>query len=228
MGVLFGLYDWRFEVLALVSHAQYLDKTYGVGPHTISVPRWKRAEGVSFQPSFPVSDQDFLKIIAILRMAVPYTGMIISTREPPWLRKIAFKIGISQTSAASQTSPGGYGEGKAGSQFEISDERSLAEVVEGILKQDLLPSFCTACYRSGRTGEDFMSLAKSGKIHTLCRPNAILTFAEYLEDYATEDVKKLGWKVIEKYLREIPKKEIQRTTKERLLKIRKGQRDLYF
>jgi 2-iminoacetate synthase len=229
IGVLFGLYDWRFEVLALVSHAQYLDKKFGVGPHTISVPRWQPADSVNWEKApYSVSEDKLLKIIAILRMAVPYTGMIISTRERPEIRAKAFEIGISQTSAASRTSPGGYGmEGKL-SQFSLSDHRTVDEVLEGILKQELLPSFCTACYRLGRTGQNFMNLAKPGNIQNFCRPNAILTFKEYLEDYASEKVRKLGLKIIDQYLEKIPKSSIMKETKKRLHRIEQGERDIYF
>lgn len=229
IGVLFGLYDWRFEVLALVSHAQYLERKFGVGPHTISVPRWQPANSVNWQKApYSVSEKELLKIIAILRMAVPYTGMIISTRESPETRAKAFEIGISQTSAASRTSPGGYGmEGRL-SQFSLSDHRTIDEVLESILKQELLPSFCTACYRLGRTGQDFMNFAKPGSIQNFCRPNAILTFKEYLEDYASEKVRELGLKIIDKYLKKIPNLNIMRETKKRLQRIEGGERDIYF
>ncbi len=229
IGVLFGLYDWRFEVLALVSHAQYLDKKFGVGPHTISVPRWQPAETVSWlKPPFPVPEKELLKIIAILRMAVPYTGMIISTRERPEIRAKAFEIGISQTSAASRTSPGGYGRERNLSQFSLSDHRTIDEIIESVLNQNLLPSFCTACYRLGRTGQDFMDFAKPGNIQNFCRPNAILTFQEYLEDYASKQVKKLGTKILNQYLQQIPDLNIKKETQNRLKKIEKGERDLYF
>jgi 2-iminoacetate synthase len=235
LGALFGLYDWRFEILALISHAQYLDKKFGIGPHTFSVPRFQQAPGVSFSPEYPVGEKELLKIIAILRIAVPYTGMIISTRERPELRKKAFEIGISQTSAGSKTSVGGYGQNsklkvnkKIGRQFQLQDERALDEVVESVLKQGLLPSFCTACYRSARTGKNFMNLAKSGDIHNFCRPNALLTFKEYLEDFAAQEIKSLGVKVIKKYLAKIPNSQIQKETKIRLAKIENGERDLYF
>jgi 2-iminoacetate synthase len=229
LGVLFGLYDYRFEVLALVSHAKYLDRKFGVGPHTFSVPRWQPAETVSWkQPPHFVSENELLKIIAILRMAVPYTGMIISTRERPEIRTKAFEIGISQTSAASRTSPGGYGTKEELAQFSLSDHRPVDEVLKGILKQGLLPSFCTACYRKGRTGKLFMSLAKPGSIQNLCRPNGILTFKEYLEDYASEEVKELGMKIIGKYLKQISDSSIQKETQRRLERIENGERDLYF
>lgn len=232
IGVLFGLYDWRFEVLSLVSHAQFMDKHLGVGPHTISVPRFRNAPTVTYQPEYPVSDEDFLKIIAILRVAVPYTGMILSTRERPEIRKRAFKLGISQTSAGSKTSPGGYGKfSKEEVQFEIYDLRSLEEVINDILEDKLIPSFCTACYRIGRTGENFMNLAKPGEIQKFCRPNGILTFVEYLEDFAQTNGKKeiyqKGYEVIEYYLNQIDDN-IRKETIKRIERIKKGERDLYF
>jgi 2-iminoacetate synthase len=229
LGVLFGLYDYKFEVLGLISHAQYLDKKFGVGPHTFSVPRWQPAETVGWkEPPYSVSENELLKIIAILRMAVPYTGMIISTRERPEIRAKAFQIGISQTSAASRTSPGGYGKNKGLEQFSLLDHRSVDEVLKSILEQELLPSFCTACYRKGRTGKLFMSLAKPGKIQNLCRPNALLTFKEYLEDYSSKEVKKLGLKIINKYLGKIPDENIRKETHVRLKRIEYGERDLFF
>lgn len=229
IGVLFGLYDWKFEVLALVSHAQYLDKKHGVGPHTISVPRFQPAETVTMKSDYEVSEDELLKIIAILRLAVPYTGMIISTRERPEIRAKAFEIGISQTSAGSKTSPGGYGsKEKETTQFKTQDHRTTDEVVESLLKQGLMPSFCTACYRQERTGAIFMDLAKPGEIHNFCRPNAILTFKEYLEDYASAEVKVLGEEIIKKYLNEIPDKTRARHTMIRLERIMEGERDIYF
>lgn len=248
LGVLFGLYDYRFEVLGLISHAQYLEKKYGVGPHTLSVPRFQPAQTVNMQVKYAVSENELLKIIAILRMAVPYTGMIISTRERPEIRKKAFKIGISQASAASVVEVGGYKQKFPISnfkflnkdkkqrvkkqdvvkQFNTQDERSLDEIIESICKEGWLPSFCTACYRQGRTGKTFMHFAKPGEIQNLCRPNAILTFQEYLNDYASAKSKKLGKKIIEKYLKQIPNSSIKKETEERLKKINKGERDLYF
>ncbi len=229
VGVLFGLYDWRYEVLAIVSHAQYMDKNYGVGPHTISVPRFCPAQTVTYKPEFPVSDNDFLKLIAILRLAVPYTGMIISTRERPEIRKAAFKLGISQASAGSVTTPGGYGkEDSKDFQFQLHDRRSLAEVIENILEDKYLPSFCTACYRSGRTGEHFMELSKPGEIHNFCRPNGLLTFAEYLEDFAQDRLYKKGYEVINYYLNKMGGNDLGKKTKESLEKIKQGKRDLYF
>ena len=236
IGVLFGLYDWHYEILALLSHAQYMEKNLGVGPHTISFPRIQPALTVDFQAPFPVSENELLKIIAILRLAVPYTGMIISTRESAKFRQKAFELGISQTSAASRVGVGEY-QSKAkrqpsteqvAEQFIIQDERSLEQVVEGLAEQGLLPSFCTACYRSGRTGDQFMPLAKSGKIHNLCRPNAILTFKEYLLDFASPETQKIGQKIIKKYLKQIPVKKTEAETIRRLERLEKGERDLYF
>lgn len=232
LGALFGLYDWRFEVLALVSHAIYMDGEFGVGPHTFSVPRFRPAPTVAYAPQYLVPDSDFLKIIAILRAAVPYTGMIISTREKPEIRKEAFRIGISQASACSVTSVGGYGKDSGDGQFKIYDERPLIEIIEGVLDDKLLPSFCTACYRSGRTGKAFMDLAKPGDIHNLCRPNALLTFAEYLEDFVKNNgdtpVYRKGYEVIGFYLNKIENKAARDRTAEKLNKIKEGRRDVYF
>ena len=229
LGVLFGLFNYKFEVMALVSHANYLEKKFGVGPHTFSVPRWQKAGSVEWEKApHCVSEDELLKIIAILRLAVPYTGMIISTRESPETRARAFEIGISQTSAASRTSPGGYGMEGELTQFSLSDHRSLDKVMESVLRQDILPSFCTACYRLGRTGKDFMDIAKPGEIHFFCRPNAILTFKEYLIDYATEKVKVQGERVIEKYLKQIKDPKRAEETRNRLILIENGERDLYF
>lgn len=228
LGVLFGLYDWRFEVLGLVAHAQYLDKTYGVGPHTISVPRFQPAPSVSYTPEYMVFDQDFLRLIAILRLAVPYTGMIISTREQPEIRRTAFRIGISQTSAGSVTVTGGYGKESGQPQFMLHDHRPLSEVMVDVIEDELLPSFCTACYRRRRTGKRFMELAKPGEIHNLCRPNAILTFAEYLLDFTTDGLMDKGKKLIQKYLEQIEDETLKRETKKRLEQIAEGKRDVYF
>ncbi len=231
IGVLFGLYDWQFEVLSLVAHANYMEKTFGVGPHTISVPRFRPAQTVDFKPECEVSDKDFLKLVAILRLAVPYTGMIMSTREAPEIRRRAFEIGISQTSAGSRTTPGGYDkDSKDGevAQFSLNDYRSLDEVVADICRLGYLPSFCTACYRSGRTGDDFMKYAKAGTIQNFCQPNAISTFKEYLIDYASPATREAGEKLIEKEIKKINDKTIQKALEEKLKEIEKGKRDLYF
>ncbi|OGF45538.1 MAG: [FeFe] hydrogenase H-cluster radical SAM maturase HydG [Candidatus Firestonebacteria bacterium RIFOXYC2_FULL_39_67] len=228
LGVLFGLYDWKFEVLGLIAHAEHMDKVGGVGPHTISVPRLCEAPTVKYSPEYPVSDDDFLKIIAILRLSVPYTGMIISTRETPEIRRKAFKIGISQTSAASVTSTGGYGNQTDSVQFTSHDPRSLEEVIKDALADKLLPSFCTACYRLGRTGEDFMYLSKPGEIHTFCRTNGLLTFAEYLEDFASNKLKEDGYKVIDYYTKKIENPVLLTRVKEGLTEIKKGKRDIFY
>ena len=228
IGVLFGLYDWRFEVLALIAHAQYLDKKFNVGPHTISMPRFQPASTVNFSPENLVSDEDFLKIIAILRIAIPYAGMILSTRESPEIRSRAFKIGISQASAGSCTTTGGYGKIDSQPQFNIQDERKLEEVLAGIVKDGFLPSFCTACYRLNRTGEAFMGLSKPGEIHNFCRPNGILTFAEYLEDFSTNGIYEKGYALIGHYLAMIEDENLRKQTGERIELIKRGSRDLYF
>lgn len=227
MGVLFGLYDCRFEALSLLAHARHMENEYGVGPHTISVPRFRPAPSVAYAPKFPVSDQDFLRLIAVIRLALPYVGMILSTREPPNLRKKAFEIGISQASAGSRASAGGYSKNE-NVQFELADHRPVDEVVQSVCRQGLLPSFCTACYRSGRTGEYFMKFAKSGTIHNFCLPNALLTFKEYLIDYGNEKLNGLGERIIRKELEKIPDAGRRQETLRRLRAIENGKRDLYF
>lgn len=231
IGVLFGLYDWRFEVLSLAAHANYMEKTFLVGPHTISVPRFRSAPTVDFKSDHEVSDEDFLKLIAILRLAVPYTGMIMSTRESPEIRRRAFAIGISQTSAASRTTPGGYDKDdkhEEVAQFNLSDHRTLDEIVRDICKLGYLPSFCTACYRSGRTGDDFMKYAKAGTIQNFCQPNAISTFKEYLIDYASSETRAAGEEVIKKEIEKIKDANVRQKLEEKLSLVEKGERDLYF
>lgn len=233
IGALFGLYDYKFEVLGLLFHALHLDSEFGTGPHTISVPRLEPALNApaAIKPPMPVSDDEFKKLVAVIRMAVPYTGMILSTRETPGLRREVFELGISQISAGSRTNPGGYGkdsnEGFRAAQFNLGDTRTLDEVIQDIALKDHIPSFCTACYRLGRTGQDFMELAKPGLIQRFCRTNAILTFKEYLEDYASPETKKVGTRLIEKLVAETDRAGIQRTLKSRLKRIEKGERDLY-
>ncbi|UCD56942.1 MAG: [FeFe] hydrogenase H-cluster radical SAM maturase HydG, partial [Candidatus Hydrogenedentota bacterium] len=231
LGVLFGLYDFRFEILALLQHIRHLECAYGVGPHTISVPRLEPAEGseIASNPPYPVSDADFKKIVAILRLAVPYTGMIMSTREVPEMRSETFALGISQISAASCANPGGYTEGEpATAQFQLGDHRTVDEVIFDMVRLGYIPSFCTACYRLGRTGEDFMDLAKPGLIRRFCLPNAIMTFREYLEDYARPETLTAGLVAIEKTLKDIPFAERRAETRKRLARIEQGERDLYF
>jgi 2-iminoacetate synthase len=233
-GVLFGLYDYKFEVLGLLQHAQHLEAAFGVGPHTISVPRIRPAGGINLD-SFPhlVSDVEFKKLVAIIRLCVPYTGMIITTREEAKFRNEVLQLGISQLSGGSCTGVGGYCEGDGNGadrqkQFEISDERPLDRVIYDICKDGFLPSFCTACYRNGRTGDRFMAMAKIGEIQNLCQPNAILTFKEYLEDFAPPATKTLGEDVIYSYLVQIPNLKLRRKTEQRLAEIATGKRDLYF
>jgi 2-iminoacetate synthase len=234
IGTLFGLYDYRFEVLAMIEHAEHLDKTYGVGPHTISVPRIQPADNAPYSTNIPwsVSDIDFKKIVAILRCAVPYTGMILSTREPAKLREELFNLGISQISAGSKTNIGGYKQAlqhpaDIKGQFELNDTRSSGEIIRDAIKLGFLPSFCTSCYRLGRVGGDFMDMAKPGLIKLFCQPNGITTLMEYLVDYADEDTKKVGFELIEKELKNIPDEKIRKKTKEFLERIEQGERDLY-
>ncbi|MFZ5802369.1 MAG: [FeFe] hydrogenase H-cluster radical SAM maturase HydG [Candidatus Omnitrophota bacterium] len=229
IGVLFGLYDWRFEVLALMQHIRYLEKKFGVGPHTISVPRLEPATGsdVAAHPPQPVSDFDFRKIVAILRLAVPYTGIIMSTRETPHIRRETFALGVSQISAGSRTDPGGYTSKRASTeQFSLGDHRPLAQVLRDIAQLGYVPSFCTACYRLGRTGADFMDLAKPGKIKAHCDPNALSTFLEYLLDFGDGETREQGEAAIQKVLAGMP--EVGRRRAEAMLqKIREGKRDVY-
>jgi 2-iminoacetate synthase len=235
-GVLFGLYDYKFEVLALLLHALHLEEVFGVGPHTISVPRMRPAQGVNLE-TFPylVSDESFKKIVAILRLAVPYTGIILSTRERADFRDELIKVGISQLSAGSCTGVGGYrldkkGEGtcEESPQFAVEDRRSINEVITSICKSGYIPSFCTACYRSGRTGDRFMPLAKSGQIQNVCQPNAILTFKEFLMDYATPETRRSGEEAIARHLELISSPAVREKTKRILEQIAGGQRDYYF
>ena len=234
IGVLFGLYDYRFEVLALLMHAQYLDKTFGTGPHTISIPRMEPAQNApaANNPPYPVSDNDFKKLVAIIRCSVPYTGMILSTRESPKMRRELFHLGVSQISAGSKTNPGGYNEAKINpedeEQFALSDTRPTPVVIKDMMKQGFIPSFCTGCYRLGRTGKDFMELAKPGLIQNFCQPNALLTLQEYLEDYGDEEVKKIGKELIEKEANKIKNPKIKENFFIRLKEIKDGKRDLYF
>lgn len=256
IGVLFGLYDWRFETLALLAHSKYLDREYGVGPHTISFPRLRPAAGMSLD-EFPhlVADNDFMRIVASLRLAVPYTGMILSTREGPVFREEVIALGISQISGGSRTGVGEYQEGRiseapdvavsgqaasgdtcAGTsapdrevpQFEVSDQRSLDEIIQSILPQGYIPSFCTACYRSGRTGERFMVLAKDAHIHEFCQPNAILTFCEYLQDYASPKTREMAAPVLRKALAEVEPESLRDECGRRVGRVEAGERDLYF
>jgi len=228
IGALFGLYDYKFEVLALLEHARHLDAAYDIGPHTISVPRVKPANNAAASMNIPkpVSDTNFKKLVAVLRLAVPYTGIILSTRESVALRSELFNLGISQISAGSRASPGGYSKEGAG-QFSLNDTRSTGEVIKDVIDRGYVPSFCTGCYRLGRVGKDFMDLAKPGLIKFHCLPNALMTLQEYLEDYADADTKGRGEELIEEMMRYVPKGR-KRKAEEYLHKIRKGARDLYF
>jgi 2-iminoacetate synthase len=230
IGALFGLYDYKFEVLALLFHTMHLEEVFGVGPHTISVPRLEQAQGsnISSSPPYPVSDTDIKKIIAVLRLAVPYTGIILSTRENAALRNELIYLGVSQISAGSKTLPGSYSnDKKEQGQFSISDERSLSEVIEEITDRGFVPSFCTSCYRTGRTGEDFMDLAKPGDIKNFCQPNALLTFEEYLLDYNPELARKTK-ALISSEISKIPDPEVRQMTSGKIESLSRGKRDLYF
>lgn len=230
LGVLFGLYDYRFEVMGLLSHARYLEESFGVGPHTVSVPRLRSAPGVLMKPPHAISDKELLKVISVLRLALPYTGIILSTRERAVIRERAFKVGVTQASVGSVATPGGY-EGKQDSvaQFSLGDERPVREFINDILAEGVLPSFCTACYRRGRTGEAFMELARPGDIETFCSPNALLTFREYIEDFAAApELLSEASLLIEKHLREIADIGLREETRRRLVKIGSGERDLFF
>lgn len=234
-GVLFGLYDYKYEVLALLFHALHLEEVHGVGPHTISVPRLRPAAGINME-TFPhlVSDADFKKLIAIFRMAVPYTGMILSTRETAEFRDELLSIGISQLSGGSCTGVGGYckenneDREEQRPQFNVEDRRSLDQVIARVCQSDYIPSFCTACYRKGRTGDRFMALAKTGQIQDVCQPNAILTFKEYLIDYASPETQREGEEAIRKHLKQIGNAKVRQVTEKRLALIEQGTRDLYF
>lgn len=213
LGVLFGLELYKYEFAGLLMHAEHLEAVHGVGPHTISVPRIKRADDID-PAAFDngIDDDTFTKIIALIRIAVPYTGIIISTRESQEVRGKALNCGVSQISGASRTSVGGYVNEERehdSEQFDVSDQRTLDEVVNWLMRLSHIPSFCTACYREGRTGDRFMSLCKTGQIQNCCHPNALMTLSEFLEDYASEDTKKIGYELIEKELKKIPNEKVR-------------------
>lgn len=232
IGALLGLYDWRFEVMGLVRHTNHLEACYNVGPHTISFPRVKDASMLQMGSHYFVSDQDFSRIVAILRLAVPYTGMILTAREPAGLRNELLQYGVSQIDGGTKIELGGYvtkekEQDLNRGQFRINDDRSLNEIIDELLAQGMLPSFCTACYRLGRTGEHFMEFSVPGFIKRFCTPNAILTLAEYLVDYAPGKTAAEGWKVIEKNMNEL-NEHVRKEVGERIIRIRGGERDLYF
>ena len=233
IGALFGLTDYRFELLAMLMHAEHMEKTLGVGPHTISIPRLEPASNApaASTPPNSVDDLSFKKMIAILRLAVPYTGIILSTREKAELRRDLFNVGVSQISAGSKTSPGSYNKKEETNaefgQFQLGDHRSLDEVVKDVCEQGYLPSFCTACYRSGRTGDRFMELAKTGKIGHICTPNALATFKEYLLDFASNGYSEKSENELRKQVEELPEKE-KNATKKMIAKLEAGERDVFF
>lgn len=233
LGVLFGLELYRYEFAGLLMHAEHLEAVHGVGPHTISVPRVKHADDID-PDTFDngIDDEIFAKLCALIRISVPYTGMIISTRESKQVREKVIRLGVSQISGASRTSVGGYcepePEDENSEQFDVSDKRTLDEVVRWLMEMGYIPSFCTACYREGRTGDRFMSLCKSGQIQNCCHPNALMTLKEFLVDYASEDTKRIGEALIEAELNNIPKEKVKEICRENLAKIEQGLRDFRF
>lgn len=237
IGALFGLYDWRYEVMGLIRHTNHLEACYHVGPHTISFPRIQNASKLDLGEDYSVSDADFARLVAILRLAVPYTGMILTARENAKLRHEVIQFGVSQIDGGTKLELGSYSgtvneeQDLNREQFQINDNRSLNEIVDELVSNDFLPSFCTACYRLGRTGEHFMEFSVPGFIKRFCSPNAMLTLAEYLEDYAPADTKTKGWEVIEKNLNALQEHEDSVNITEirnRLLRVQSGERDLYF
>ena len=233
IGVLFGLELYRYEFAGLLMHAEHLETVHGVGPHTISVPRIRRADDID-PDTFDngIDDDIFAKIVACIRISVPYTGMIVSTRESQTCRERVLHLGVSQISGGSRTSVGGYVEPEEeddnSAQFDVSDNRSLDEVVNWLMRLGYIPSFCTACYREGRTGDRFMSLCKSGQIQNCCHPNALMTLKEYLMDYASEDTREIGLKLIEKEIPNVPREKTREILERHLKEIEEGQRDFRF
>ena len=232
-GVLFGLDKYRYEFAGLLMHAEHMEAVFGVGPHTISVPRLCPADDINPEDfNNGISEDIFAKIVAWIRVAVPYTGMIISTRESPKARARVLELGVSQISGGSRTSVGGYAEAEpeeeSSAQFDLSDHRSLDEVVRWLMELGHVPSFCTACYREGRTGDRFMTLCKSGQIHNCCLPNALMTLKEYLEDYASPETRAIGEKTIAREMNSIPREKTRQIVAERLEKIAAGERDFRF
>ncbi len=233
IGALFGLYDWRFEVLSLVRHTNHLEACYDVGPHTISFPRIKDALSLNIDSTYQTSDEDFKKLVPILRLAVPYTGMILTAREAPDVRREVMQYGVSQIDGGTKLELGSYSDSQNEDQnlnreqFKINDNRSLSDVIDELLTNDYIPSFCTSCYRMGRTGEHFMEFSVPGFIKRFCTPNALLTLSEYICDYATESVAEKGWKAIEKNLQKL-EPGVLASTREKIERIKKGERDLYF
>lgn len=229
LGVLYGLYDYKYETIAMLMHAESLERDTGVGPHTVSVPRIKAAENVSLD-NYPylVNDDAFKRIVAVLRLSVPYAGIILSTREEADFRDEVIALGVSQVSSGSCTGVGGYQHQKGKPQFELGDNRSPIEIIESLCESGYIPSYCTACYREGRTGDRFMALAKSGEINNVCQPNALLTLKEFIIDYGREKTKVLGENIIKKELDEIKNEAVKASVIEKLNRIENGERDLRF
>ncbi len=233
IGALFGLYDWRFEVMGLLRHVNHFESVYNIGPHTISFPRIQNAYDLDIDKSHLVSDEDFTKLVAILRLAVPYTGMILTAREPATIRNEIMQFGVSQIDGGTNIQMKGYSKNEKEQhldeeQFVINDDRSLEEIIQELLGQGFIPSFCTACYRLGRTGEHFMEFSVPGFIKRYCQPNAMLTLAEYLEDYANTATKEKGYTLIQNNLEEMPENEVKQQLIEKLAAIKENKRDLYF
>lgn len=237
IGALFGLYDWRFEVLGLIRHVNHLEAVYHVGPHTISFPRVQNAMALDIDKGHLVSNDDFVKLVAILRLAVPYTGMILTAREPSHIRDQVLRFGVSQIDGGTNIELGGYSKGCTATpleqdlsreQFQINDTRSLNEIMNELIRTGYIPSFCTACYRLDRTGEHFMEFTVPGFIKRFCSPNALLTLAEYLEDYAPEETKVAGYRLIDQKVKELALSQNTDNLKQKLHQVKEGKRDLYF
>jgi len=234
IGALFGLYDYKFEVMGLLRHVNHLEACYNVGPHTISFPRIQDASEYDLDDRYTLSDEEFTKVVAILRLAVPYTGLILTARESRQVRNEVLAFGCSQIDAGTKLEIGAYADDPSidqnlnKEQFKINDDRTLNEVIDELLEGDYLPSFCTACYRKGRTGQHFMEFSVPGFIKKFCTPNALLTLAEYIVDYASEETARKGWKVIERNLEQLEDESYIMKVKERIDRIKQGERDLYF
>jgi 2-iminoacetate synthase len=234
IGALFGLYDWRFEVMSLVRHVNHFEAVYNVGPHTISFPRIQNALSLNVDKDKLVKDDDFVRLVSILRLAVPYTGMILTAREPAHIRDQVLRFGVSQIDGGTNLELGGYSKGKkeqqdlSMEQFQINDNRSLNEIMDELIQTGYIPSFCTACYRLGRTGEHFMEFSVPGFIKRFCSPNALMTLAEYLEDYAPSETRQAGYKLIGQKIEELSKHQNTQALQDKIELIRNGKRDLYF
>jgi len=235
IGALFGLYDWRFDLLGLIRHTNHFEAVYNVGPHTISFPRIQYASQLNIDKSHIVSDAEFTRLVAILRLAVPYTGLILTAREPGAIRDEILQYGVSQIDGGTNIEMGGYAKKEQTEaqdidleQFQINDNRSLNEIMDELIGHDFIPSFCTSCYRRGRTGEHFMEFSVPGFIKRYCQPNALLTLAEYLEDYAPEATREKGYQLIQKKLEEMEQYSSKNSLIEKLQQVKEGKRDLYF